>query len=262
MSILGRTRSSADLFASLNYGLQDWTGLTFKNGKAEFDESLMQQDQDVSTNWDLPRRPDGTIVNNIPIRFVKRLEDPSIISSDIIGSVLMYYDMALNYKIKSENLPALELIQEAINPNTKQKQSSPNKLPKQYQKMKQLMDFRIYGKESKLGGDDTKSYSKFQKTTMQISKRFRSLSSMAMLGLNFTTIEVGYLDALLGAIADSVGGKYFTMTDLRKGYWDALKALPAILGNLGNPVVENWMVAAMQYNQLSKSNSEIFSRTD
>lgn len=74
--------------------------------------------------------------------------------------------MALNYKIKSEKLPSLELIQEAINPNTKTKQSSKNKLPKQYQKMKQLMDYRMYGKESKLGGDDTKSYSKVQKSTM------------------------------------------------------------------------------------------------
>ena len=40
-----------------------------------------------------------------------------------------------------------------------------------------------------------------------------------MLALNFTTIEVGYLDALLGSIADAVGGKYFTTEDLRKGYW-------------------------------------------
>ena len=263
MSILGRSRSSADLFASLNYGLQDWTGLKFgKDGKPEFDDSLMQQDTDVSTNWDLPRRPDGTIVNNIPVRFVKRLEDPSIISSDVLGSVLLYYDMALNYKLKSEKLPAFELIQEAINPNTKSKQSDKNKLPKQYQKMKQLMDYRIYGKESKLGGDDTKTYSKFQKSTMQISKKFRSLASMSMLALNFTTIEVGYLDALLGSIADAVGGKYFTTEDLRKGYWQAFKSLPNVIANLGNPVVNDWMVAAMQYNQLSKSNSDIFGRTD
>ena len=262
MSILGRSRSSADLFASLNYGLQDWTGIKIENGKAEFDESLMQQDADVSTNWDLPRRPDGSVVNNIPIRFVKRLEDPSIISSDVIGSVLLYYDMALNYKLKSEKLPSLELIQEAINPNTKVKQSSKNKLPKQYEKMKNLMDYRVYGKESRLGSDDTKSYSKFQKSAMQISKKFKSLASMSMLALNFTTIEVGYLDALLGSIADAVGGKYFTVEDLNKGYWDAFKSLFNIIPNLGNPVVDDWMVAAMQYNQLSKSNSDIFGRTD
>jgi hypothetical protein len=46
------------------------------------------------------------------------------------------------------------------------------------------------------------------------------------------------------------------------GYWQALKSWPVILKNMGNPVVDNWMVAAMQYNQLSKSNSEIFGRTD
>ena len=167
--------------------------------------------------------------------------------------------MALNYKLKSEKLPALELIQEAINPDRK---SGGKKLKKQYDKVKNQMDYRYYGRESRLGSDDTKSHSAFEKSTMQLSKKFRSLASMSMLALNFTTIEVGYLDAFLGAVADSVGGKYFTMEDMRKGYWQMLKSLPNIIANLGNPVVNDWMVAAMQYNQLSKSNSEIFERTD
>lgn len=259
MSILGRSRGISDVFASLNYGLQDWTGLKFEKGRVKFDEGLMEKDQDVSTNWDLPRRPDGTVVNNIPLRFVKRLEDPSIISSDIIGSVLMYYDMALNFKLKSENLPALELMQEAINP---EKKSGGKKLRKQYEKVKNMMDYRYYGKESKMGDDDTKAHSKFYKATMQISKKFKHLASMAMLGVNFTTIEVGYIDAFLKAVADAHGGKYFTKTDLLTGWWQTLKHLPNMLMNLGKPVVDDWMVAAMQYNQLSKSNSEIFGRTD
>lgn len=259
MSILGRSRGITDIFSALNYGLQDWTGIKIEKDGVKFDENLMEKDTDVSTNWDLPRRPDGTIVSNIPIRFVKRLEDPSIISSDVIGSVLLYYDMALNYKLKSEKLPALELIQEAVNP---QRKAGGKKLQKQYDKIKNQMDYRYYGRESRMGSDDTKAHSAFEKSTMQISKKFRSLASMSMLALNFTTIEVGYLDAFLGAVADSVGGKYFTVQDLRTGYWQMLKALPAIIANLGNPVVNDWMTAAMQYNQLSKSNSEIFGRTD
>lgn len=259
MSILGRSRGVSDVFASLNYGLQDWTGLKFDNGRVKFDESLMEKDSDVSTNWDLPRRPDGTIVNNIPLRFVKRLEDPSIISSDIIGSVLMYYDMALNFKLKSEKLPALELMQEAINP---EKKSGGKKLRKQYEKVKNMMDYRYYGKESKMGDDDTKPHSKFYKATMQISKKFKHLASLSMLGINFTTIEVGYIDAFLKSVADATGGKYFTKTDLLVGWIQTIRHLPNMLANLGNPVVDDWMVAAMQYNQLSKSNSEIFGRTD
>lgn len=261
MSILGRSRGAVDLLAALNYALLDWTGLKVTREGIGFDSKIMEQDQDVSTNWDLPRRPDGSIVNNIPIRFIKRLEDPSIISTDVIGAVLIYFDMALNYKMKSENLPALELMLEALNPSSKER-SGKKSLRKQYEKAKNVLDFRYYGKESKLGDDETKAQSKLGKSTMQITKKFRSLASLSMLALNFTTIEVGYLDALLGSIADSIGGKYFTPTDLATGYWETLKSLPQILGNLGKPVVNNWMVAAMQYNQLSKSNSEIFGRTD
>ena len=260
MAILGRSRSISDIFSSLNYGLQDFAGVKFKDGKLKLDSDLAERDLDVSTNWDLPRRPDGTIISNIPIRFVKRLKDPSIISSDVIGSVLMYYDMALNYKLKSENLPSLELLAEAINPE--RSTDGKKKLRKQYDKVKNMLDYRYYGKESTMGDDDGKAYSDLKKSGMQLTKKFRKLATLSMLAVNFTTIEVGYLDAFLGALADACGGKYFTKQDLMTGYWQALKSWPVILKNMGNPVVDNWMVAAMQYNQLSKSNSEIFGRTD
>ena len=259
MSIYGRSRSVSDMFNAINYQIQDWTALKVGKSGLEFDDSLMERSTDVSTNIDLPRRPDGSIVNNIPIRFIKRLEDPRLISTDIIGSVMMFYDMALNFKLKSEKLPGLEMIKEAIDP---EKDRAGKRLYKQYEKYKDMLDYRVYGKESRLGSDETKAYSKVEKSTMQIAKKFRSLASMSMLALNFTTIEVGYLDAFLGSFADAVGGKYFTLDDFRVGYWEMLKNLPSMLHNLGNPNVDNWMVAAMQYNQLSKSNSEIFGRSD
>lgn len=248
MSALGRSRSLLDLQIALKYQFQD-----------VFTTKFAEADNDVSTNWDLPRRPDGTVVNNIPIRFVKRLDQPELITSDIVGAVITYYDMAFNYKLKSENLPALELIREAINP---EKSTGQHKLMRQYEKMSNLLNYRYYGKEDVLGNDETKAPSELNKRMTNLGKKFRRLASMSMLAINFTTIEVGYIDALLGAISDSVGGKYFTMSDLRHGYWQTLKHLPRILGNLGNPTSDDWMIAAMQYNQLSKSNSEIFERTD
>jgi hypothetical protein len=46
------------------------------------------------------------------------------------------------------------------------------------------------------------------------------------------------------------------------GYKLALKHLPYIIANIGNPANSDWLISAMQYNQLSRSNSEIFDRTD
>lgn len=248
MQMLGRSRSILDLQTGLGYMFQD-----------VFTSKFAEKDGDVSTNWDLPRRPDGTVVNNIPIRFIKRLENPSLVSSDVLGSVVLYYDMATNYSLKSENLPALELMKEAINP---ERSTGAHKLNRQYEKVSNMLDFRYYGKEDTIGDDASKAPSELNKRLTTIGKKFRSLASMSMLAINFTTIEVGYIDALLSSIADAVGGKYFTKGDLSYGYMTAIKHLPFVIANIGNPATSDWMISAMQYNQLSRSNSEIFDRTD
>lgn len=256
MSILGRSAIGHELFSAIGYGIQDLVGYKFA-----------EQDKDVSTNWDLPRRPDGTVVNNIPIRFVKRLEKPWLVSTDIIGSVMMYYDMAMNYSLKSQNLPSLELLETAIDPTNAKPFISKGKtkiqpLNKQFQKLQNMMDFRYYGKEDRNIADESNPENKLMQSTTTMSKRFRNFASLSMLALNFTTIEVGYIDAFLSSIADSIGGKYFTKSDLAEGYKQTLMHLPCMLCNLGNPDTNDWMVCAMQYNSLSRSNSEIFDRTD
>ena len=108
-----------------------------------------------------------------------------------------------------------------------------------------MLDYRFYGKEDIIGSDQSKAPSELNKTATTIGKKFRKLASMSMLAINFTTIEVGYIDALLSAIADSVGGKYFTTEDLRYGYGLAARHLPYIIAGLGNPQTSDWMVAAM-----------------
>lgn len=248
MQMIGRSRSVLDLQTALGYMFQD-----------VFTAKFAEKDGDVSTNWDLPRRPDGTVVNNIPIRFIKRLENPALVSSDVVGSVMLFYDMATNYSLKSENLPALELMKEAINP---ERSTGAHKLGRQYEKVSNLLDFRYYGKEDVIGDDTSKAPSELNKKATTLGKKFRSLASMSMLAINFTTIEVGYIDALMSSIADAVGGKYFTKGDLMYGYGLALRHLPYIIANIGNPANSDWLISAMQYNQLSRSNSEIFDRTD
>ena len=248
LQAIGRSRSLLDIQTAVGYMFQD-----------VFTSKFAEKDGDVSTNWDLPRRPDGTVVNNIPIRFIKRLEKPELISTDVVGSVMTYYDVAVNYSLKSKNLPSLELIKEAINP---QRSSGAHMLPEQFKKVNNLLNYRYYGKEDIIGDDSTKAPSELNKTLTTFGKKFRSLASMSMLAVNFTTIEVGYIDAFLSSLADAIGGKYFTKSDFLYGYAQSVQHLPFIIANIGNPATSDWMIAAMQYNQLSRSNSEIFDRTD
>jgi len=94
------------LLHSIGYTITSWA-----NGK------YLEQDPNVDTNADISRRPDGSAVNNIPIRYVKRLNNPAYISTDVIGSVMLFYEMAMNYKNKSSNLSQLELIKRVIAPS-------------------------------------------------------------------------------------------------------------------------------------------------
>jgi hypothetical protein len=44
---------------------------------------------------------------NIPVRYIRRLNNPADINTDILGSVIDFYTMSVNFKNKSKNLSTL-----------------------------------------------------------------------------------------------------------------------------------------------------------
>ena len=66
-----------------------------------------------------------------------------------------------------------------------------------------------------------------------------------MLAANFTTIQVGYFDAMLSSFCDAIGGKYMTGADFRWGFFNTIKHLVKIIPNIGNPIVNDKLAAAM-----------------
>ena len=246
MSVLSNTLRNKELQTGLKYSFR------------KFGVKYAETTGDVSTNTDLARRPDGTVVNNIPIRFINKLDNPSVQTTDVLGSVIMFYDMACNYSNKSKNLPTLELIKYAIKPDTK----STNRMEDQYAKVENMLDQRYYGKETSFGFDSNEKITESKQRTIQGVKTIRNTAAVAMLGINFTTIEVGYIDAMCSMLCDAVAGKYITNKDMLKAFCQCIGHTRKMLQGLGNPVVNDKLVAAMQYNQLSRSNSEIFAMTD
>jgi hypothetical protein len=65
--------------------------------------SINESDTDINIDYEL--RPDGTRSMNIPVRYIRRLDDPREINSDVLGSVMDFYEMSLNYENKSKALP-------------------------------------------------------------------------------------------------------------------------------------------------------------
>ena len=249
MSLIGRNLTSkSNLFATLGYAVQDTFGYKYS-----------ETDGEATTNMDIPRRPDGTYVNNIPIRYVRRIEDRRLLTTDVIGSIIEFYNMAYNFKYKSENLSKLEIIQQALQACAEASRIKP--APRQAQKVSNMLSQRYYGKTTVLTGDNDQQ-TKSNQRVIQTAKTFKKLASYAMLAANFTTIQVGYFDAMLSSFCDAIGGKYMTGADFRWGFFNAIKHLIKIIPNIGNPIVNDKLAAAMQYNQLTKNNSNLFDRTD
>ena len=249
MSLIGRNLTSkSNLFATLGYAVQDTFGYKYS-----------ETDREATTNMDIPRRPDGTYVNNIPIRYVRRIEDRRLLTTDVIGSIIEFYNMAYNFKHKSENLSKLEIIQQALQACAEASRIKP--APRQAQKVSNMLSQRYYGKTTVLTGDNDQQ-TKSNQRVIQTAKAFKKLATYAMLAANFTTIQVGYFDAMLSSFCDAIGGKYMTGADFRWGFFNAIKHLIKIIPNIGNPMVNDKLAAAMQYNQLTKNNSNLFDRTD
>jgi len=230
MSVLSNTIRAKEWSTALKYPFR------------KFGVKYSETDTDVTTNMDLARRPDGSVVNNIPIRFVEKLPNTAVQTTDVLGSVIAYFDMACNYANKSKNLPTLELIKYAVDPS---QAKNGNKMEDQYTKIENLLDQRYYGKETSFGFNSEEKITPSKQRAIQATKTIRNLAAVAMLGVNFTTIEVGYIDALCSMLADAVGGKYLTGSDMRKAFAQCIAHTGKMIKGLGNPVVEDKLVAAM-----------------
>lgn len=220
-----------------------------------------EQTDDVETNFDLPRRPNGEVVQNIPIRWVQRLKDQRLLTTDLIGSTIAFYNMAENYTLKSDVIAPLELIRNAL----LQAPTGENPLARtdngnQAKKLQSLYDIHMYGHEISTTNHITKR-SDTQASIIQNAKLVRKMAQKAMLGANFLVQNVGYVDAMLSAMTDAIGGRYMTKRDLFWAIFNANKDMINNVRHFGNPNTNNKLGALMQLNQLSRKNSEIFSDT-
>jgi hypothetical protein len=106
--VMGRRRN---VFKNIGFQLSSWWEIN------ETDEWF---------NNDYQTRPDGSRMDFIPVRFIKRLDRPEYISSDVCGSVIDFFEMARNYEVKSKVIPQFEAYIERLGLNDNAKQRSWN----------------------------------------------------------------------------------------------------------------------------------------
>lgn len=207
---------------------------------------------DMSMSDDLAMRPDGTKVGVIPIRYVKTLDDPEHISTDIIGSVMSYWMMAENFRLVSQLTPDLELIHESVNNGTTTDTAKV---------IREMIDTYMYDKHTKLNENSNKKMSKSAQRLIKSADTIRKNTSRTLLSHNYFTIMKGFLDASKTVGIEALTGKYITAKDMAYAHSYIARSLGTIAASVGKPNVHGWLAAAMQYNGCTKSIDESFSHT-
>lgn len=207
---------------------------------------------DMSMSDDLAMRPDGTKVGVIPIRYVKTLNDPEHISTDIIGSVMSYWMMAENFRLVSQLTPDLELLHESVNNGTTTYTAKV---------IREMIDTYMYDKRTKLNENSNKKMSKSAQRLIKSADTIRKNTSRTLLSHNYFTIMKGFLDASKTVGIEALAGKYITAKDMAYAHSYIARSLGTIAASIGKPNVHGWLAAAMQYNGCTKSIDESFSHT-
>lgn len=238
-----------------------WNSMFFM--EANDDNARTKEDYFVGT--------DGEMANDVPLKFIRRLKNPEDISTDLVSSVILFADMALNYKNKSGIDATLKLLRYNMDPenrNIYNKKLKPKSEPVSESEANKnsramfdsMMDVLMYG--NKFGDPKTGGPGKTTVAIQKTADAFQSLESSAMLGLNMFSMSVGFADSITRILSESVAGKYMTTGDCLWALGKCLWYTPLCIKNMFNPLANNKLTALMQMNGISKGTYGTYVKAD
>lgn len=215
------------------------------------------KDDDTEYVETFDQRPDGSKIKLIPTRFMKMLDDPRMITTDVVGSVIQYFEMAENYKNMSAIQNDLEMTMYhieglSVQHDGESKQGGNTRL---YKKMTTLLDMNLYGKKK------DKTTVKGHNLSKGLTKLFGYIS-LSNLAYNPWAITAGYVTGQGTLDMESIAGKYFDIDDIVFAKAEFAKRLGHITANIGNVNDKDKLSMMMQMNQVVRSNQETFDRLD
>lgn len=213
-------------------------------------------ERDTRYNEDMNTRPDGTVVETIPQRWIQPLDDPKMVCTDVIGTVAMFYEMACNFNNKSKIAPMFQAIQLQLEGGIEGQQSS-NFMHQSY-RLKKYIQMYVYGR-TRTGFKGGKM-SSTERMMSQLTDKLASKAHSMLMSHNWRSVLKNAYDSGSTLTQEILAGKYFTVKD---ALWankivggEVFKALRSV----GKAKTKSKLVALMQYNGATGSISEIFSR--
>lgn len=224
------------------------------------DEDYIYSSQD-NTN------PDGSFGTNIPLKLLGVLDDKENYTSDVVGAVSAFAHMAINYREKSKILPLLQLMQYAMDDETRSWKDEvggtayiPNGSAQSLKMFNRMMSSHVY--ENSLGNIDVSKNKGWELVARRGVKAWQSIETLQMLSLNILSFTVGFCDSMFKNIHASLVGKYNNLFDFAKSVSKAILRLPYMICNLGQQEASCKEIALMQLFGITKHAKEAMRNTN
>lgn len=218
------------------------------------------------------KKADGTIDFDIPLRLLQDLKDMSTLSSDVTQSVLLYIQMAYNYRNKKAIQDTIQTIHDNLTADVRNRtatdydrfKDNPTDMSpaiddenslKQYEAM---MDSTLYGMDTGKSSKAHKEATKLEVSARKFGNSIVRFEAVMTLGLNLLSMFAGAYDSMSKMLRESILNRYMSFADLIKSFGYVLYSLPAVIANIENPLPNCKIVAMMQLNGLSKNYTKIF----
>lgn len=234
----------------------------YKNvSRAVFDEitGITENDENMRTASQFATNPDGTIATDVPLKFIRPLEDMRRLSTDISSMVVLFAEMGLNYKNKQQIDSTIKALRYNMDSDVREYQSK--QADEEYQlndnknateQFDNMTNIHMYGNDWHFKKDVNQPYDKATVAGQKIAKYIQRYESTHMLGLNILSMLVGACDAGVKQFRETLNGKYARPQDLVKGLARCIEHTPKAIMNIGCPLANNKLTALMQMLRISK----------
>lgn len=218
------------------------------------------------------RNADGTIDFDIPLRLLQDLKDMNNLSSDVVQSVMLYVQMAYNYRNKKAIQDTLQTIHDNLTSNVRSRtatdydrfKDNPTDMTEAIDDENSLKQYEAMVDSTMYGMDTGKSSKAHKETTKQevFGRKFGNFiirsEGIMTLGLNLLSMFAGGYDSITKMLRESIMNRYMSFIDLSKSFLYVHGILWKVIANIGDPLSNCKMVAMMKLNGLSKDYTKLF----
>lgn len=228
------------------------------NMGASIADAISITERETMYNEDFSTRPDGSRIETIPIRWVTRLKDPSIISTDITQSVAMFYEMSLNYRNKAEINPMLQamlfMTQGGFSEQSKESDRSD-----QAQRIQNFLQMYVNGR-MRVGvwGNKNSPMGKNARIASRVVDTVLAKAHAKLMNHNWRAILKNFVDSFLTETGEILCGKYITVKDALFANKEMGFEIFSQAGSFGRANNKSKIAALMQLNGCSGTIAELF----